>query len=160
MAELISPFDPLDRLEPGERRFVLREHDRAAPAAITEWCRTRRNLALKLYGTHPTGDAERALNAELLQCAEAEAIALDWAAAGVDAEVAVRATYSNVALTEEQAKAAARQRDLTETRRHLREAAYHLNNVIEVDGPEASTGMKVALVTANAMADMLDKVPA
>lgn len=156
----LSPFDPTDRLEPGERRFTIREHDRAGPGAITEWARIRRNIAFKAYGTAPTGEAERGLKAELAQCAEAETLALDWKEkqdSGEIAEEAVRATYSAVALTEEQVTAAARQREIQTALRYLREAAFHLNNAIEANPLTATVEMAMGLENINATADAIEE---
>lgn len=132
-----SPFDPLDRMEPGEDRFVIREKDPCGPATLTEWSRLRRNRAVKLYGTEPTGDAKRLLDAELAQCAEAEDKALAWSEklSGGEAAEEQRATYSGVQQTEEQIAAARRQRAHAELVRHLREADYHIHELLEIDGP-------------------------
>jgi hypothetical protein len=156
----LSPFDPTDRLEPGERRFTIREHDRAGPGAITEWCRIRRNIAFKLYGTAPTGEAERGLKAELAQCAEAETLALDWKEkqdSGEIAEAGVRAAYSEVVLTEAQVAKAERQREISEALRHLREAAYRLSNAIEANPLTATVEMAMGLENINATADAIEE---
>jgi hypothetical protein len=157
-----SPFDPLDRLEPEEDRFVIREKDPCGPPTITEWCRLRRNRAAKLYGTNPVGDAKRLLDAELAQCAEAEEKALEWSArqAGA-AEEGAKATYADVALTEEQVAKAKRQKDFDAVRRHLREAAYHAAEIVEADGAdelECFAPVLGVLGVVNQLADGLDAV--
>lgn len=124
-------------MDPDEDRFVLREKDPVGPATITEWCRLRRNRALKLYGADPVGDAKRLLDAELLQCREAEEKALAWAdrQAGGEAEDGRKATYVDVILTEEQVLSAKRQKLQTELERNLSEADYCAHELISLDGP-------------------------
>jgi hypothetical protein len=134
-----SPFDPLDRMEPGEDRFVIREKDPAGPAGITGWAAARRLWAFKTYGFHAHGDAKRLLDAELAQCAEAEEKALAWSERmkGAEQIEEQRATYSGVQQTEEQIAAAKRQKEWAELVRHLREADYHIHELLAIDGPAA-----------------------
>lgn len=153
-----SPFDPLPRLEPGEDRFTIREKDLAGPGAMTEWARIRRNLAFRTYGTNPTGDAKRLLEAELQQCAEAEQKALDWKdrqQGQAEADVQ-RATYSGASLTEEQVTAAKRQKNLTALCQALREAAYHACEIIEQDGPKVDPALVEHHAAINEIANALE----
>jgi hypothetical protein len=140
MATQPSPFDPLDRLEPSEDRFVIRENDPVGPAAITGWAHLRRNWLFKRYGLKPVGDAARILKSELAQCAEAEEKALAWGErqSGQEAPDEQRATYAGAALTEEQVALAKRQKHRAELLSHLHEAAYHATEMLEADGPAAS----------------------
>lgn len=152
-----SPFDPLERMAPGEDRFVIREKDPVGPAAITGWTQLRRNWAFKLYGTEPTGDARRLLDAELAQCAEAEEKALAWSERqqGHEAADEQRATYAVVALTEEQVAKAKRQKHLAELTRNLREAAYHACEIVEGDGPGVDTVLVDLHASINGFADQV-----
>lgn len=120
-------FDALEKALPGEIMFPLLARDPDAPATITEWCRLRRNRAMKLFG-HSKGRAKRALfDAELAQCANAERIAeemTDWRN-GQDVPEAVRISHGVQRTELELAEAAARDR-LASAVRHLREADYHI----------------------------------
>jgi hypothetical protein len=140
MAAQASPFNPLARLDPGEDVFPIREKDPVGPAVIVAWCHLRRNRAVKLYGTAPTGDAKRLFDAEMAQCAEAEEKAATWAErqAGHEAADESRASYAGAALTEEQVALAKRQKNLAALLSHLREAAYHATEILDADGPAAS----------------------
>lgn len=153
-----SPFDPLDRMPPDEGRFVIREKDPAGPAAMTEWTRVRRNLAVKLFGTNPVGDAKRLLDAELEQCRQAEELALEWAERlnGGEAPVEQKATYADVTLTEEQIAAAKRQKALVELVRHLREADYHIHELIEIDGPAVAARLADQAAAIHNLADEIE----
>lgn len=141
-----SPFDPLDRMDPGEDRFVIREKDPAGPRTLTEWCRLRRNRAAKLYGTNPVGDAKRLFDAEIAQCAEAEEKALAWAErqAGGEQVEGKKATYAEVLLSEEQIVAAKRQKLQGELERHLAEADYLAHELVALDGPAVATELTLA----------------
>lgn len=123
-----SPFDPLGRLEDGEDRFVIREHDPVGPEAITGWTQLRRNFAYRMYGDDPSEEAQRALKAELAQCAEAEEKALAWRerATGGEAVEGEKKLYQDVERTEDQLAEldTAKKRALAID--HLREAAYRL----------------------------------
>lgn len=153
-----SPFDPLERMEPGEDRFVIREKDPAGPEAITGWAQLRRNWAFKTYGIEPTGDAKRLLDAELAQCNEAEEKALAWreAQTGGGAIEGVKATYSAATLSEEQVAAAKRAKHLSELSRHLREAAYHACEVIEGDGAGVDAALAEAHDRINELANAVE----
>lgn len=143
MATSPSPFDPLERLEPGEDRFVIRERDPAGPGAITEWCRLRRQWAYRTYGVEPTGNAKRLLDAELAQCAEADAKALAWKERQTDGGPIEehRATYTEATLSEEQVSAAKRQKLREDLIRCLREADYFIHELLDLDGPAASVDL-------------------
>ena len=140
MASQPSPFDPLDRIESGEDRFVIREKDPVGPAVITFWAHRRRTREFKLYGVRPTGDAERLLNAELAQCKEAEDKALDWSErqSGGEAPVETRASYVDAVLSEQQVSQARRQKLAADLERHLAEADYCAHELLELDGPAAT----------------------
>lgn len=123
-----GPFDALEKAEPGEPLFPLLARDPCAPGAITEWCRLRRNRAIKLWGDSKRVADKKLLAAELDQCANAEEVALqfeEWhsSAAPVDG---ARSAYNEVKrTTEELAEADLRKRQDAACR-SLREAAYHL----------------------------------
>jgi hypothetical protein len=152
-----SPFDPLARMEPGEDRFAIREKDPVGPAAITAWSHLRRNYLFKRYGTEPVGEAARLLKSELAQCAEAEEKALTWSERqhGGEAATEERASYAGAALSEEQVLLAKRQKHEAEAIRNLREAAYHLKEMLDVDGPAATPEVIEAHQSTNANADAL-----
>lgn len=135
-----SPFDPLDRMPPDEGRFVIREKDPAGPPSMTAWAHARRNWAIRRYGIEPTGDAKRLLDAEMLQCRQAEDLALDWQEklSGGEEVEAQKATYNEVRQTEEQLTAAKRQKVRTDLLRHLSEADALAHELIEIDGPAAT----------------------
>lgn len=153
-----SPFDPLARLDPGEDRFVIREKDPVGPGAITSWTHLRRNWAIKTYGTKPTGEAKRLLDAELAQCAEAEEKALTWAERnhGQAAADEQRATYSGAALSEEQVLAARRQKNHASLCQALREAAYHACEMIEQDGPNVDPALVDQHARINELANAIE----
>jgi hypothetical protein len=152
-----SPFDPLARMEPGEDRFVIRENDPVGSQTISAWAHFKRNYLFKRYGTEPVGEAARLLKSELAQCAEAEEKALTWAARqhGGEAAIEERASYAGAALSEEQVAAAKRQKHEAEANRNLREAAYHLKEMLDVDGPAATPEVIEAHQSTNANADAL-----
>ena len=152
-----SPFDPLDRMEPGEDRFVIRENDPVGPPAITGWAHLRRNWLLKRYGTEPVGEAARLLKSELAQCAEAEEKALTWSERqrGGEAAEEQRATYAGAQLSEEQVALAKRQKHLDALISNLREAAYHASEIVDGDGPAAEPELIEALERINEVANGL-----
>lgn len=121
-------FDALEKAEPGEPMFPLLARDPAAPGAITEWCRLRRNRAVKLWGDSKRVADKKLLAAELDQCANAEEVALQFAEwredrAPVEGE---RSGYQEVKRTVvELAEADVRKRQEASVR-SMREAAYHL----------------------------------
>lgn len=136
-----SPFDPLDRMPPDEGRFVIRETDHAGPAAMTEWCRVRRNALIRQFGTNPQGDAKRLFDAEMAQIRQAEDLALEWSeriAGGAATDEAGRVPYADVVLSEEQVAAARIQRMRADLVQHLREADYAAHELLEMEGPAAS----------------------
>ena len=136
-----SVFDPLNRMDPGEDRFVIREKDPCGPPTLTEWARLRRNRAFKLFGINPTGDAKRLLDAELVQCKEAEEKALAWSdrQSGGDEVEGQKATYNDVRLSEEQVAAAKRQKMQRELEQHLAEADYLAHELVTLDGAAVSS---------------------
>lgn len=120
-------YDALEKAEPGEPMFPLLARDPDAPATVTEWCRLRRNRALKLFGHSKRTADKKLFAAELAQCANAERIAeemADWRA-GQDAPAAVRISHGTQRTEVELAEAAARDR-LAAAVRHLREADYFI----------------------------------
>jgi hypothetical protein len=138
-----SPFNPLDRLDPGEDVFPIREKDPAGPETLTFWASVRRKLAVKRYGTHPTGDAKRLFEAELAQCKEADDKALAWSERqhGGEAADERKATYADVAQSAEQIAAAKRQKLADALAHHLAEADYCAHELLELDGPAATPAM-------------------
>lgn len=149
-AEQPSPFDPLDRMPPDEPRFVIRGSDPAGPNAITEWARVRRNLAFKQYGPDATGDARRLLEADLVQCKEAEELALLWREIQQGHEVPdeQRATYAGLELTEEQIAASRRQKNQAELLRHLRDADFYASELFGAEGAPEMAQLHELSVTA------------
>jgi hypothetical protein len=120
-----GPYDALSKARPGEPFFQLLGRDIAAPGAVTEWSRIRRNHAIRHL---PAGSEE--LTDELRQCADAEGIALAMdgyrtGQADEDAPVATRIAHSG--LMGESHEARERSRRIAETVEHLREAAYHMS---------------------------------
>lgn len=129
MSTLTEPgaFDALEKAADDEPFFMLLARDEDAPATVTEWCRLRRNRAMKLYG-HSKGATKKALFAkELAQCANAEQLAIEMAEwrEGQDAPAAVRISHGVQRTELELAEAAARDR-LAKAVRHLREADYYV----------------------------------
>jgi len=118
-----GPFDAMAKARPGEPIFQLLGRDIAAPPAITEWCRVRRNHAIKTM----TGEE---LIEELRQCADAEGIALAMGAYRAEesdegGEPARRVAHSGV--SGQSAEQRDRAQSIAATVEHLREAAYHVN---------------------------------
>lgn len=126
--ETPGAFDALEKAKPDEPIFPLLAHDPCAPGAITEWCRLRRNWALKIWGADDASAADKVrLAAELAQCANAEAIALqmtDWASEHAEVE-GQRSSYQELARSVEEVAEAERRKRRDSAVRHLREAAYH-----------------------------------
>lgn len=135
-----GPYDALEKAQPGEPMFPLLARDPCAPAAVTEWCRLRRNRAIRLYGDVPEDRAQKLLAAEMSQCAHAEAMALEmgeWRAQEYADEPADGATRSQeVERSEEERQAASDRERREKVIRNLREAAYHLAEARE--GGEAA----------------------
>lgn len=154
-------YDALEKALPGEPLFPLLGHDPDAPATVTEWCRLRRNRALRLYGESSSLTDKELLAAELRQCANAEDIALqmgDWRL-GQTAEVALRSSYNDVIKTaEEIAEADRRQRRATAVQ-HLREAAYHASEArdlfvgLELIGEATQHDLMLMLARINGLAE-------
>lgn len=120
-----GPFDALQKARGDEPIFTLLGRDPAAPSAITEWCRVRRNNALRDF---TPGSPE--LVEELRQCADAEAIAFqmdDYRKGVTVAEEQVapaRVAHSGLmGETQEQRDQALA---LAQTVEHLRNAIYHM----------------------------------
>lgn len=129
-----SPFDPLDEMEPDEPRFVLRGKDHAAPGAITEWSRLRRNKALHDFNKieEPTEKDRLALSSELSQCREADDRAMemqDWRLGQAKPEGDGRASYNDIERTQEQLAELARKKRLEGLLRHVQEGRFHLAEV-------------------------------
>lgn len=127
MSTLTEPgaFDALEKAEPSEPIFTLLARDPDAPATVTEWCRLRRNRAMKVHGHSKRTADKKLFAAELAQCVNAERIAeemTDWRA-GQDAPAAVRISHGVQRTEIELAEAAARDR-LAAAVRALREADY------------------------------------
>lgn len=129
----IGPFDALDKALPNEPRFVLLARDPAAPAAITEWARIRRNLAYKRFGDSPRKRDRTVFEAELAQAAQAEEIAerMQVWRAGEGSEhdeesQAEKATYNEAKRSAEELAEARRIERVKALCKHWREAAYHL----------------------------------
>jgi hypothetical protein len=122
-----GPFDALAKAEPTEPMFPLLARDPDAPATITEWCRLRRNRAVRDFGDSKRASDKKLLAAELAQCAHAEQVAIEmgeWRS-GHDAPVAQRVSHG-VQRSEAELAAAASHERLAGIVRHLREAAYQL----------------------------------
>lgn len=158
--ETPGPFDALGKAEPGEPMFPLLGRDPAAPGTITEWARLRRNLAIKQYGTDPKGKGKKLLAAELAQCANAEAAAMEfaeWRSGNSEADQPGRVNYSGGTRTAEELAEAARATTQLEAVRHLREAAYHVNEarekLVALDLIKDMSGLRVIREDVNAYAD-------
>jgi hypothetical protein len=152
-----GPFDALSRARPDEPLFPLLGRDPAAPAAITEWCRVRRNTAIRTFAP---GSEE--LVEELRQCADAEAVALQMQAYRTgwheeEQERAERVAHSGVCgETPEQRE---RARLVADTVGHLREAAFHVNEAGErlaALGPDALAIYKASGMTGLPLLDLAD----
>lgn len=153
----VGPYDALEKAKPGEPMFPLLGRDPAAPPAITEWARVRRNRAMKNYGESSNAANKELLAAELRQCANAEDIALqmgEWRTQHQIADGPARASYNDVIKSaEEQAEADRRQRRITACQ-HLREAAYHL-----CEGKDGLVGLElVGQVTQSDLQSMLARI--
>lgn len=124
-----GPFDAFDKALADEPIFTLLGRDPASPSAITEWCRVRRNLAIKNCAARSDEMTD-----ELRQCAEAEVIAFamedyrSGAEAGVPQET-VATNYSGA--QGESHEQRARNLLVADTVAHLRAAAYHVNEACE-----------------------------
>jgi hypothetical protein len=160
--ETPGPYDALGKAEPGEPMFPLLARDPCAPGAITEWARLRRNLAIKAYG-HRAGDkAAKLLDAELRQCANAEAVALemgDWRKATEAPAELARVNYSGVQRTAGELAEVAKAESILGAVRHLREAAYHASEALDclrgLDAitPDQAKVLGHSLASINALAD-------
>lgn len=121
-------YDALEKAAPGEPMFPLLARDPCAPATVTEWCRLRRNMALHEWGESQNPRDKELLAAELRQCANAEAVALemgDWRKEHVAVE-GVRASYQPVIKSADEQAMAAKRHRRDHMLKSLREAAYHL----------------------------------
>lgn len=156
-----GPFDAFDKARPDEPIFVLLGRDPSAPATVTEWCRLRRNRALKEFD-----HSSDALAAELRQCAEAEAIALGMGdyRAGLEAvaegERGGVGNYSG--LTGESIEVRDHRLAAAEAVAHLREAAFHFSEgrerlialgLLAGMGPFTPRSTKATLNDINELAD-------
>lgn len=154
-----SPFDPIDRLDPGEDHFLIREKDPVGSQAITAWAAARRLYAIKLYGADPnlSGDARRLRDAEFAQARDADEKAGDWVARrqGHETPAEERATYAGAQMSEEQVAQAKRKKHHDELLRNLREAAYHAAEIIALDGAEADTDLVLYHARINELANAL-----
>lgn len=129
--DILGAYDALEKAKLGEPIFVLLGRDRAGPATITEWCRLRRNRAMKLYGGSDKATDKELLAAELKQCAEAEAKALkfgEWRADldGLATQEGERSAYQDVAKSAEEQAEAAHLKSRAMAVRDAREADYHV----------------------------------
>lgn len=139
--DLRGAYDALEKALPGEPIFPLLGRDPAAPAAVTEWARIRRNRAFRKWGeSHRPADKEL-LAAELKQCCEAEEQALqftEWREqqeGKASEQQGERANYQGVIKSAEEQAEAARLNARAGAVRDLREAAYHLSEALEaLDG--------------------------
>jgi hypothetical protein len=154
-------FDALEKALPGEPMFPLLGRDECAPAAITEWCRLRRNRAMKLYGDSLNATDKELLVAELVQCKNAEEVALEmgeWRKAE-STPVADRPTYNEVIKSAEEIASADKRTRREQAVRHFREAAYHISEAHEILGAleilphETGETLTGALGYINALAD-------
>lgn len=130
-------YDALAKAEPDEPCFALLGRDAAAPAAITEWARIRRNRAFAKHGdSHKPLDKELFV-AELRQAAHAEDIAQqmnDWREAreaGQQVVAGERAAYNEIIRSAEEQAAADRITRQREAVTHFREAAYHVSEAAD-----------------------------
>lgn len=124
-----GPFDALEKAMPEEPIFTLLGRDPCAPPTITEWARLRRNDAIKRLGDSKSREDKEALKAELIQCAEAEEVALamaDWRNGMPEEILAERARYDGRVRSAEELDAAKRLKRLEGLLRNLRESAYQL----------------------------------
>lgn len=126
--EIPGPFDAFAKAHPDEPVFALLGRDPAAPAAITEWARIRRNRAIRIWGESKKQSDKVLLDAEMKQCAEAEALAMEFDdyRTGAEAIEGRPSTYQEVRKTKEEIEQAAAIKRRGEACKHLREAAYHL----------------------------------
>lgn len=160
-ASTLGAYDGLEKAEPGEPWFIVLARDASGPATLTEWCRLRRNAAIKLYGDSKDPRDIALLAAELAQCANAERIAeemAEWRAGNV-AAIGQRSTYSEIERTAEELAEADRRTRRDAAVRHFREAAYHLSegrNIL-VDqgalGEMTKIGLIRMLAEINGLAD-------
>ena len=147
-----GPYDAIEKARPDEPIFALLGRDFAAPAAITEWARIRRNRAIKLYeGSRKSRDKEL-LAAELKQCAEAEAVALtmeEWRKEEAAPEGNGRASYSELVKTAEELAEVEHRKRRAAAIQHLSEAAYHVNEAnailaeLELAGEATQSDLKM-----------------
>lgn len=129
-AENPSAFDPLDDMAPDEPRFVVRGKDPDGPPVLTEWCRLRRNRAMRVFNAiaNPSDQDRLLFKSELEQCREAEDLAIamaDWRNAHPEPEGDGRASYNQIERTQEQLAELARGKRLEAILRHVQEARYH-----------------------------------
>ncbi len=156
-------YDALEKAAPGEPMFPLLGRDPCAPAAITEWCRLRRNLALKEWGESANPRDKELLAAELRQCANAEAVALEFNSWREDhTEAAVeRASYQPVIKSADEQAMAAKRHRRDHMGKSLREAAYYLQEAKEaataLEMPAAALILNELQSEANRVADAVQE---
>lgn len=158
-----GPFDALAKAAPDEPIFPLLAHDPCAPATITEWCRLRRNRAIRLYAESPRKRDQEYLRAELRQVSHAEAVALEmqaWRLREEPSEDApVKVSYNEVKKTAEELAEADRAAKLAQGVRHFREAAYHLCEAkdalitLGLVGEATQSDLMMMLARINGLAD-------
>jgi hypothetical protein len=152
-------YDALEKAAPNEPIFVLLARDHAAPFAITEWARVRRNRAIHDHPDNPSEQDTELLRAEFMQCGEAEAVAMemtDWRAGHGEAPP-VRATYNALERSAAELAEADARRQREAAQRHLREAAFHLGEAVEWLRPHGfgvgADALESFMVTVNRLAD-------
>lgn len=121
-------YDALEKAEPSEPMFPLLARDPCAAATITEWCRLRRMMAIRQFGDSTNPRDLELLAAELRQCANAEAVAMqmsNWRSEHT-AVAGERASYQPVIKSAEEQAIAAKRHKREHMLKSLREAAYHL----------------------------------
>jgi hypothetical protein len=158
-------YDALEKALPGEPMFPLLGRDPCAPAAITNWCHLRRNRAFKLWGHSANPRDKELLAAELRQCANAEAVAIEFGDfhSGLQEVAGERASYQAVIKSAEEQAAAVR-RDLRKrARASLSEAAYYVQDAREAmeqlgdAAPVADTPLEGLLAGVHLLLGQLDE---
>lgn len=127
-AENPSPFDPLDRMEPDEPRFVIRGRDPIGPAVLSEYANLLRRRAIRELGENPHRIVDRkALKAAKLKAAEVDELAFAFQDYGSKAEQPAeqRLSHGTQQTVEQLAELHAR-KHRNALREHLQEARYHI----------------------------------
>lgn len=146
-----GPFDPIKHSDPNEPYFPIMAHDPIGARTVRIWCDLRRKLLFLSNYTAPDGSnpVPEPVRLELMQISEAEQIADDMEAwvkgTTTDARVdGAPARYNETppdTVTVEQAREAARRAKQIE---HLREAAYHIQEALDLNGLDAVMRVRVA----------------